>query len=80
MAMALVEHVMAAILAAAIGVRPGQPVQPGETPQDVDARLLADLEVIRMLDMLRDLDALRQMDEMMGPARAERKARPGKDP
>ena len=80
MAMALVGHLMAVILAATIGVRPGQPAQPGEAPQDVDARLIADLELIRMLDMLRDLDAIRQMDEMMGPVRAERKARPGKDP
>lgn len=76
--MGAVEHVMAVILAAAIGVRPGPLPQPGELPQDVDARLIADLELIRMLDMLRDLDAIRQMDEMMGPLRADRKGQPGK--
>ncbi len=77
--MGLAGHVMAVILAAAIGVRPGQSPPSGESPQDVDARLVADLELIRMLDMLRDLDAIRQMDEMMGPVRAERKARQGKN-
>lgn len=76
--MGLVEHVMAVILAATIGARPGQIPQPGEGPQDVDARLIADLELIRMLDLLRDLDAIRQMDEVMGPVRADQKARQGK--
>ena len=77
--MGVVEHVMAVILAAMIGVRPGPLPPPGEGPQGVDARLIADLELIRMLDVLRDLDAIRQMDEMMGPARADRKGRPGKE-
>ncbi len=75
--MGLGEHVVAVFLAAVVGVRPGQ--APAAPPQpEVDARLLADLELIRMLDMLRDLDAIRRMDEMMGPARAERKAPPEK--
>ena len=70
---------MAVILAATLGVRAGQPPPSGESAQDVDARLLTDLELIRMLDMLRDLDAIRQMDELMGPVRAEPKARQGKN-
>lgn len=78
--MGLVEHVVAVILAATVGGRPGPLPQPGEGPQDADARLIADLEMIRMLDVLRDLDAIRQMDEMMGPARADQKARQGKGP
>ena len=78
--MALTEYVMAVILAATVGIRPGQPAQPGEAPPDVDARLIADLELIRMLDMLRDLEAIRQMDEIMGPVRTEQKGRPGKAP
>ncbi len=76
--MGAVEHLMAVILAAAIGVRPGPLPPGGENPQDVDARLIADLELIRMLDMLRDLDTLQRMDEMMGPVRADPKSRQGK--
>ncbi len=75
-----VEHLMAVILAATIGIPPGQLPPTGEAAQDVDARLIADLELLRMLDMLRDLDAIRQMDEMMGPVRADRKGRQGKGP
>ncbi len=76
--MGVVEHLMAVILAATIGIRPG-PVPPvGGSAQDVDARLIADLELIRMLDMLRDLETLQRMDEMMGPVRADQKGRQGK--
>ena len=82
--MGLAEHVMAILLAAAMGAAPAGPgAQTGGVGQDVEARLLEDLELIRMLDLLRDLDALRQMDEMVGPARAEQKSRragPGKTP
>ncbi len=76
--MGLAEHVMAIILAAAVGGMPaGQGLQSGGAGQDVDASLLADLELIRMLDLLRDFDAIRQMDEVMGPARGERKSGQG---
>ena len=72
---------MAVLLAATMaGAAPGPPAPAGGAPQEVDARLLADLELLRLLDLLRDLDAIREMDEMMGPARAERKAPPWKRP